>query len=77
MIILISLFILIKLFNTGIGRLFYKNRSIEDIVVNEIQEDINSLDFDKLIEKYTSRALQNKHVFILASYFYKKAFVRA
>lgn len=54
MIILISLFILIKLFNTGIGRLFYKNRSIEDIVVNEIQEDINSLDFDKLIEKYTS-----------------------
>lgn len=55
LIVIIALFIILKLLNTNISRLFYKNKNISDIAVNEIQEDINTLDFDKLIEQYTSQ----------------------
>jgi hypothetical protein len=51
LIVLIAIFIIFKLLNTDIIRLFYKNRKIEELIVNEIQEDINSLDFERLIEK--------------------------
>ena len=53
LLVLIALFIIFKLLNTDITRLFYKNKGITDIVVNELQEDINTLDFDSLIEKYS------------------------
>lgn len=53
LIVLIAVFIIIKLLNADISRLFYKNRQFEGLIVNEIREDINSLDFDLLIEKYT------------------------
>jgi len=68
LIVLIAVFIIIKLLNADISRLFYKNRQVEELIINEIQEDINSLDFDRLIEKYT---LQQDYRMVVRYYYLK------